>query len=139
MMHNFGIIADLNFHFLSELRQYEDCINKKKHGIIYKTGEVILQTIGISLIGVLFVTYISLFLTAFLIVPIIFALAGMWPVTVALIGSLVLAYIVFKTIEGIKIFKSQEPYYIKPIERYQHLIKRNKKPFGSKLTDFFRG
>lgn len=138
MMHNFGIISDLNVHFLLKERQHQDCVDKKlRRSKVDLAIEYVATTFSFTLIGTVVVIYITL--AALIIVPIIAYLTIVcWPITVALVAGYITAYIVYQTIEGIEVYKSQTPYYKPPIKKYQNLIKRTKKPFGARLTDFFR-
>lgn len=138
MIHNFGIISDLNVHFLSEERQYQDCINAKKHNIVLRAAGLVFETILLTLVGAAILVIFSMF--AFVLLsPIIMLTVVCWPATVAIIGTIAAIWLTFKLCEGIKIYKTQTPYYIAPNKEYQKLIKRHRKPLGARLTDFFRG
>lgn len=136
-MHNFGIISDLNVHYLYNERQHQECVNAKKHGAAYNAGKFVLETILKGLSGAWVVIKIVFIMLAFTW-PLLILAGFFWPATAAVFGLAALAYLTFKAYEGIRIYNSQKPYYKPPIPKYQKLIKRNKKPFGAKLTDFFR-
>lgn len=138
MNHNFGIIMDLNFHYLYEERSYQDCVRAKKENIVWKATKFVLNTIGMSIALVLMVIATSIWP---IFIGLVLALVGTicWPATAVIVGTVAAIYLTIKVVEGFNLYHTQKPYYISPIEKNKHLIKRNKKPFGSKLTDIFRG
>lgn len=138
MMHNFGVISDLNIHSLTDERTYQDCVTAKKHGIAYKVAAVVLETIIITLYLTVLVILITLY-AALLFFPLILLALICWPATVAIIGACAAIYLMCKVNEGLKIYTSQKPYYLPPIKKYEKMRLRNRKPLGARLTDFFRG